>query len=115
MTSTSKDASASVGIVTGYLLDRSGQVQGLDPPGAVLLLVSLVIVAGAVYNPLVVTVPTAGASDQVTAVLVEPVTVLLNCCVCPDVSVAVVGDTETAAPAYGGSGTWTMLPKTVPG
>ena len=37
------------------------------------------IVAGAVYKPLVEIVPTAGFSDQVTAVLVVPKTVAVNC------------------------------------
>ena len=32
--------------------------------------------------------------DQVTAVLVEPVTVALNCCVPPELIVPLVGDTE---------------------
>ena len=36
-----------------------------------------------------------GEDVQVTAVFVDPVTVALNCCVCPDVSEAVVGETET--------------------
>ena len=34
---------------------------------------------GAVYRPLLEIVPTAGLSDQVTAVLVVPVTVDVNC------------------------------------
>ena len=33
---------------------------------------------GAVYNPPLVTVPTAGENDQVTEVLLDPVTVLVN-------------------------------------
>jgi hypothetical protein len=41
-------------------------------------------------------VPTAGLSDQVTAVLVVPVTVAENCWVCEAVSDTVVGVTETA-------------------
>src|SRR6266576_1980087 len=39
-----------------------------------------VIEAGAVYNPFVDTVPTAGFSDQVTIVFEEPVIVAVNCC-----------------------------------
>jgi hypothetical protein len=43
------------------------------------------IVEGAVYNPLL-TVPTLGLSDQVTAVLELPLTVAVNCLDCPAVS-----------------------------
>ena len=39
----------------------------------------VLIVAGAVYRPLVEIVPTAGFSDQVTAVFVVPETVAVNC------------------------------------
>src|ERR1700722_16968388 len=45
--SASKRASAST-IVTADLQDGSGQVQGFDPPGAVLFLVCLAVVTGAV-------------------------------------------------------------------
>jgi hypothetical protein len=55
--------------------------------------------AGAVYKPEVEMVPTDGLIDHVTAVLVEPVTVALNCRVCELLSVADVGLTETATPA----------------
>jgi hypothetical protein len=53
--------------------------------------------AGAVYNPLLLTVPTVvlppamPSTDQVTAVLSLPVTVGVNCCVPPAPTVAVVG------------------------
>jgi len=50
-------------------------------------------VAGAVYTPFV-TVPTAGDSDQFTAVLVDPLTVALSVVDFPPVRVAVVGETE---------------------
>jgi hypothetical protein len=46
-------------------------------------------VAGAVYNPEVETVPPV--ADQVTDVLLEPVTVAVNCCVPPVESEADVG------------------------
>jgi hypothetical protein len=36
------------------------------------------MLAGAVYSPPVVTVPTAGDRDQVTDVLLDPETVLVN-------------------------------------
>jgi len=36
------------------------------------------MLAGAVYDPPVVTVPTDGERDQVTEVLLDPVTVLVN-------------------------------------
>jgi hypothetical protein len=39
--------------------------------------------------------PTAGEMDQVTAVLVVPVTVAVNCCCWEAFRVAVAGDTET--------------------
>ena len=51
----------------------------------------LVIVAGAVYKPFV-TVPAAGASDQVTPVLAVPLIEVLNCWDCPALSEAAVGD-----------------------
>jgi hypothetical protein len=52
--------------------------------------------AGAVYRPELLMVPTLGLSDQVTAVLpVPPVTVAVNCWVCEAVSDAVVGVIET--------------------
>jgi hypothetical protein len=52
-------------------------------------------VEGAVYNPLVEIVPTAGFSDHVTAVFVAPETVAVNCLVCAAVKLAAVGLTET--------------------
>ena len=39
----------------------------------------LAIEAGAVYRPVLAIVPTAGFSDQVTAVFVVPVTVAVSC------------------------------------
>ena len=50
--------------------------------------------AGAVYSPTVVIVPPVAV--QVTAVLVVPLTVAVNCCVPPVVSEAVVGLIATA-------------------
>jgi hypothetical protein len=52
--------------------------------------------AGAVYSPLVEIVPTDGLIDQVTAVLVDPDTEAVNCCVLPAVSVTVIGLREMA-------------------
>ena len=46
-------------------------------------------VAGAVYRPLLETVPPV--ADQVTAVLLVPLTVAVNCCVPPVCSDAEVG------------------------
>jgi hypothetical protein len=54
-------------------------------------------VAGAVYKPLEETVPPP-VNDHVTAVLELPVTVAVNCCVPPPISVAVVGETDTFTP-----------------
>jgi hypothetical protein len=51
---------------------------------------------GAVYSPLEEMLPTLGLSDQVTAVLVVPVTVAVNCWVPPGPSVTLSGLTETA-------------------
>jgi hypothetical protein len=51
-------------------------------------------VLGAVYNPDDDTVPPVAL--HVTAVLLEPVTVALNCCVPPVLSDADVGETPTA-------------------
>jgi hypothetical protein len=65
------------------------------------LLVTLTVcepaAAGAVYNPTVETVPTVvlppdtPSTDHVTAVLVVPVTVAVNCCVAFTAMLAVVG------------------------
>jgi hypothetical protein len=52
------------------------------------------MVAGAVYTPLD-KVPTEGDIDQLTAVLLEPVTVAFNVVDCPPVSDAVEGVTDT--------------------
>ena len=58
--------------------------------------------AGAVYSPCVVTVPTVALppvtlfTDQVTLVLSFPVTVAVNCCVACNFTVAVVGVIVTA-------------------
>ena len=58
--------------------------------------IELVMVAGAAYRPLLDMVPTSGGlSDQITPVLLAPVTVAVNCCVCPAISVPVGGDTVT--------------------
>ena len=59
--------------------------------------VNVPAVAGAVYRPPVETVPPV--ADQVTAVLLVPVTVAVNCCVPPVSSEADVGliPTETSA------------------
>ena len=47
--------------------------------------------AGEVYRPVEESVPKTGFMDQATAVLPLPVTVALNCCACPAVSVACGG------------------------
>src|SRR5215467_897647 len=54
------------------------------------------IVAGAVYNPPVVRVPTDGFILQVTAVLLVPLTVAVNCCWPLAVRVTDTGVTDTA-------------------
>jgi hypothetical protein len=51
------------------------------------------VTIGAVYKPLLVTVPTVAA--QVTPVLDVPPTVTVNCFVVPEYSVALAGDMET--------------------
>jgi hypothetical protein len=50
---------------------------------------------GAVYKPLLETVPTAGLSDQVTAVFVLPATDAVNCRLCAAMRLALEGVTET--------------------
>ena len=59
--------------------------------------------AGAVYSPLLDTVPPV--ADQVTDVFVLPVTVAVNCCVPPVCSEADVGLTLTTT---GGGGAMTV-------
>ena len=61
-------------------------------------------VLGAVNRPLEETDPLL--ADQVTAVLVEPVTVALNCCVAPVLIVALVG--ATLMPTVTGAFTVTL-------
>src|ERR1700739_201487 len=51
-------------------------------------------VAGAVYRPLDEMLPPL--ADQVTLVMLEPVTVAMNCCVPPSFKDADTGETETA-------------------
>src|SRR5437763_891642 len=60
-----------------------------------------VIVAGAVYWPVLDIDPRLGAMDQVTAVLLEPVTLAVNCCCCDWPRLAVGGETETLIPLAG--------------
>ena len=55
-----------------------------------------VIVAGAVYKPAADTVPTLGDKDQLTAVLVAPVTVAVNCWVCDSCNETAAGVRPTA-------------------
>ncbi len=57
----------------------------------------VLIVAGAVYRPALDSVPTGGLRDQVTFVLLDPVTMLVNCCVCEAERLVEVGVTCTAA------------------
>ena len=75
-----------------------------DVPGAAALCAVTVTVcvagmlAGAVYRPAGEIVPTAGLIDQVTAVLLVPKTVGVNCCVPEGVRLTAGGlrDTVTA-------------------
>ena len=59
------------------------------------------VVGGAVYKPLVLTVPTVAlppftpSTDQVTPVLLVPVTVAVNCCVPLMATIAVAGENVT--------------------
>jgi hypothetical protein len=55
------------------------------------------VVLGAVYSPEDDTVPPVAL--HVTAVLSEPVTVAVNCCVAPGASAAEVGERVTTTPA----------------
>ena len=63
---------------------------------------------GAVYRPLVLTVPTVRlppftpSTDQVTPVLLVFVTVAVNCCDVLTAKVAVVGEIVTLTPGGGG-------------
>jgi len=59
------------------------------------------IVAGAVYRPVLESAPTAGLSDQVTLVLLVPVTVAVNCWLCEAVRFTEVGPMVTTG---GGGG-----------
>jgi hypothetical protein len=69
---------------------------------------ALATVEGAVYRPVASTAPQAlpvhpvPAMLQLTAVLVVPVTVALNCCVAPATTVTVAGETDTVI--AGGAG-----------
>ena len=61
----------------------------------------VVMVAGAVYSPLLEIDPTpvAGMIDQVTAMLAAPVMVVENCCACPwnsEAEAGVIGEILTA-------------------
>ena len=60
---------------------------------AVTIAVVVALTVGAVKSPELETAP--AVADHVTAVLVEPVTVGVNCCVPPEETEAVVGDMET--------------------
>jgi hypothetical protein len=51
------------------------------------------VVEGAVNNPELETVPAVAV--QLTAVLLVPVTVAVNCCVPPDATFALVGEIAT--------------------
>src|SRR5690242_7281948 len=59
------------------------------------------IIPGAVYRPEVEIEPVAGEIDQVTAVLVLPVTAAVNCCVLPPWRLAESGVRLTATAAAG--------------
>src|SRR5439155_24151188 len=61
---------------------------------AVTYAVFVAVTAGAVYSPELVTVPPV--VDQVTAVLLVPATIAVNCFVAPEYSVAVIGEIATA-------------------
>jgi hypothetical protein len=65
---------------------------------AVALNVAVPALAGAVYLPVLSTVPpAAGVTDQVTPLLLVPVTVTENCCVPPDTTLATDGFTGEIA------------------
>jgi hypothetical protein len=51
------------------------------------------VTIGAVYKPLLVTVPTV--ADHMTPLLDVPLTLAVNCFVVPEYSVALAGDMET--------------------
>jgi hypothetical protein len=61
-----------------------------------------VMLAGAVYRPAVLILPQSEPEHvkvHVTATLLVPVTVALNCCVLPTLSEAVAGKSEIVTPA----------------
>ena len=60
--------------------------------------------------PTVALPPVMPLTDQATAVLVDPVIVAPKACVAPGASVALVGDTATLMPEFGGSGFVVPLP-----
>jgi hypothetical protein len=69
-----------------------------------------VMLEGAVYRPAVEMAPTLGASDQVTAVFVVPLTVAVNCCVWELDKVALAGLTDTETPPAGGLSVTAAVP-----
>ncbi len=82
--------------------DTAGMVMVVEPDLVVsacdvavtVALAGVVRIAGAEYSPLLLIVP-GPAVLQVTAVLVVPWTVAVNCCVAPRITVAVAGVTVT--------------------
>jgi hypothetical protein len=67
----------------------------------IVTIVWVATVAGELYNPPLVIVPAPlGLTVHVTAVLLEPVTLALNCNDCEATSVPVVGETETATGGF---------------
>src|SRR5258708_38504778 len=57
--------------------------------------------------------PTLGRTDQVTALLLVPATVAVNCCVCPPIIDAVVGATATEIDEDAGESVSLAVPLTV--
>jgi hypothetical protein len=74
---------------------------------AIVMVVWLGRTLGALYKPFVSIVPlmasppVAPFTCQVTAVLVDPVTVAVNCCVAPPATLALVGEMVMETPVLG--------------
>jgi len=74
---------------------------------AVTVTLAVAVTVGAVNRPALEILP--ALADQVTAVLLVPCTVAPNCCLPPELRLAVVGDTATVIPEFKVGGTTVMV------
>jgi len=97
LTTTDADAGEMVTPTTGALTVMVAEADLVVSATLVAFTVKVPVLLGAVYRPLEETLPPV--ADQVTAVLLEPLTVAVNCWV-PPVSIAAdTGEMETDTPA----------------